>query len=44
MPGKTARVRERPLVAQYVDEHPVTTLDMQPINRLSENAVVVHVA
>jgi hypothetical protein len=41
MPGEAARVGERALVAQDVDEHPVPALGMQPVDRLGEDVRVV---
>ena len=41
MPGETARVGERTLVAQDIDEHAVAALDMQAINRLGKDPGVI---
>jgi len=40
--GEAARVRVVAPVAQNVDEHAVATLGVQPVDRVLENAVVVH--
>ena len=42
--GKTARIGEGPLVAHDVDKDAVAAFGMEPINRLVENLIVIHVA
>ena len=42
MPVKTTRIGVGPLVAQNIDEHPVTPLGMQAVDCGIENLIVVH--
>ena len=39
---ETTRVRKRTLVAQNVDEYPIASFGMEPVNRLRKNLVVIH--
>ena len=42
MTGKAARIGISTLVTKYIDEDAVTAFGMKAINRLCENALIVH--
>jgi hypothetical protein len=42
MSSKAARIRERALIPQNIDEDAIAALFVKAVNRLTEYAVIVH--